>query len=191
MGELLLTDWYSQAYAYSHRLEWPSALAQATTMDSAGQLDRWFFTMYTMVVLETTFWLCQALYLSLDVFSLMQRFRIHGPEGYPSAVLIRECLVDIAVAHAVFRPVLLFLAYPLFASRCGFLPDQQPSWWTVLWQILVCMQIDDALFYWSHRLLHHRLVRHHSSSFVTSDVIDAAGYWQAMHESIHEHNTHI
>jgi sterol desaturase/sphingolipid hydroxylase (fatty acid hydroxylase superfamily) len=30
-----------------------------------------------------------------------------------------------------------------------------PSHWTMLWQVIACMVIEDTLFYWGHRTLHH------------------------------------
>ena len=37
-------------------------------------------------------------------------------------------------------------------------PSGLPTAAKAAWQLLVCTQVDDCLFYWTHRLLHHRLI---------------------------------
>lgn len=61
----------------------------------------------------------------------------------------------------------LFISVPLSwfmydsARASGFLDptaEAFPSFFTICWQIAVCIIVEDTLFYWSHRLLHQPLL---------------------------------
>jgi hypothetical protein len=81
------------------------------------------------------------------------------------------------VGHLFIRPLLLFLAYPLIATLLDFSAAGLPGAWTLLWQYALCMQADDAAFYWSHRLLHHRWLykrihkRHHEAGLPSFEPV--------------------
>ena len=58
-------------------------------------------------------------------------------------------------SHLARRPPLLYLAYPLFSSDGWMSGEALPSLPTFLAQIFFCICVDDTVFYWSHRGLHH------------------------------------
>jgi len=51
--------------------------------------------------------------------------------------------------------------------------DAMPSWWTIAWQMVACLAVEDFYFYWIHRLLHygpfykhiHKIHHHHAAPF--------------------------
>jgi len=71
--------------------------------------------------------------------------------------LIRKTLLLISFNLFCLQPVLLWFGYK-DGKRLGMggspLPEDVPHWYTSLWQIAVCMVIEDTLFYWAHRMLH-------------------------------------
>jgi 4-alpha-methyl-delta7-sterol-4alpha-methyl oxidase len=52
-------------------------------------------------------------------------------------------------------PVVYLLAWPLFALAGGRMVAPLPSVFEVLWQLALFIFVQDTIFYWSHRLLHH------------------------------------
>ncbi len=39
--------------------------------------------------------------------------------------------------------------------KCRFDFESFPSYFEIIWQYLFCLVVNDTLFYWSHRMLHH------------------------------------
>lgn len=124
--------------------------------------DRLAFTVGTVVVIEVVFWTLQLFYMCVGRSRRLAARKIQNRQPEPSAKLMRDCLVDICVGHFLIRPPLLFLGWGAF-EYCGISMSVHgwPAATTALWQLLVCMAVDDFLFYWTHRLLHHRLIYKH------------------------------
>lgn len=126
--------------------------------DTAYSGARWLFTFGGSMVLAATFWAINgAMLLATRVLpQALETWRIVVPQPPPPAELLRECVLDALLGQVVVRPVLLYAAFPLF-DRAGMQAEAAalPSCRDLLWEIFVCMQIDDALFYWIHRALHH------------------------------------
>ena len=76
---------------------------------------------------------------------------------YPPRDLIRAAAVDTALGH-LFRPLLLWLAVPLLRQRGCSLDVAAaaafPCPAEALAHITAAIQVDDFLFYWTHRLMH-------------------------------------
>ena len=89
---------------------------------------------------------------------------VHGQSGkYPEPALVRECLKDHLIDSLVVRWFVLYGAYDLFTWRGGDFAtvgsDGLPaSAGALARDLLVCVLIDDTWFYWSHRLLHTKLL---------------------------------
>ena len=85
----------------------------------------------------------------------------HGPPP-PGAELVRKATRKALVTHLLTNPALVWLAFPVVVERCGVsVAGPLPSLSTALAQLLACMAVEDTLFYWLHRLLHHRLLYRH------------------------------
>ncbi len=120
---------------------------------------RIFFVLVSVFLLETMFWSLSFFYMIIvgqwDAFGL-KKYAIPQIQPYPSSQMVKECLLDIVIGHVFIRPLLLFVSFPVFSRYLSFSSSLSdiPSALTLLWQFLVCMQIDDFLFYWIHRLFH-------------------------------------
>lgn len=119
--------------------------------------QRVLFVVVTVVLMEAVFWSSNLFYAIITHFNIfgLQRFKIKNGRPYPTAEIMRECLVDVIMSHFLVRPILLFLVYPIIRSLLSF-DLELPTLTTVAWQYAVCMQVDDCWFYWTHRMLHHR-----------------------------------
>ena len=116
--------------------------------------DAMQFTIATSIILEATFWSINAILAVIYKFDLFPNYKLH--EQYPPNKIILECLKDVALGHFVIRPPLLYYGYPIF-QKCGMSTELEnvPPLKIIYLQIFFCMCVDDSLFYWSHRLLHH------------------------------------
>eukprot|EP00055_Hartaetosiga_balthica_P005184 m.14813 g.14813 ORF g.14813 m.14813 type:complete len:321 (+) comp4375_c0_seq1:38-1000(+) len=121
-----------------------------------GRSDRWFFIALTLVVHEGLYYGFNGLLLAFSHLNILQRYRIERlPNQEPSTALIKKTLVQSAIGHWIVQPLSLFVLFPLFVS-CGMsVPTYLPSFWTSLLQLAGSVLINDCLFYWGHRLLHH------------------------------------
>jgi sterol desaturase/sphingolipid hydroxylase (fatty acid hydroxylase superfamily) len=160
------TRWTSLlAFLAEHGL--PSARAQFVALVSLAQLAAFFGS---VLLFE----------LVVPRLPGAQRWKLeHGPPP-PSAELVHKATRKALATHLVTNPALVWLVYPLVVERCGVSVDGPlPSLGTALVQLLVCMAVEDTLFYWLHRLLHHRLLyRHlHKQHHEFKSNVGWAGAW--------------
>ena len=143
--------------------------------------ERALYTAGTTLTLELSFLFWGCLYEACDRFGWCRSWRVHESSSGPGAdvsrsrpppALLREAAIDHAVNGLLLRPVFVWMVYPLFrwagmATSVAALPSAASA----LAQLLAFMVIDDAWFYWAHRLLHtpwlyrHVHKRHHRFRF--------------------------
>jgi len=76
--------------------------------------------------------------------------------------LLIECLKSLVVSHLVAQWIVSYLLYPSFVwFGLTWEASRVPTWFELGWQILAFMLVEDSLFYWLHRLLHHPLIYKH------------------------------
>jgi len=64
----------------------------------------------------------------------------------------------LAINHILMAPILYVLGYGSASKYMKAGIDQIPPWYLIPFQIIGCMVIEDTLFYWIHRGLHHKVV---------------------------------
>lgn len=131
-------------------------------------VDRWpysdaaLFTASLIAVIAGMYWLSNLALYIVDHYDLFPRYKII-PNQWPDRELVKRCLRDMAFSHCIKNPLeLYFLVYP-FCDYFGLVQIRGPvpSLGTIIWQIFFFMLVTDFIFYWSHRLLHHRLIYKH------------------------------
>jgi sterol desaturase/sphingolipid hydroxylase (fatty acid hydroxylase superfamily) len=77
-------------------------------------------------------------------------------ESDPAAwkVLFKKSMRSIAITHFVIAPLFLFLE-TRNEPKMRFDVETFPDTWEILKQIFFFMLVEDFLFYWHHRMLHH------------------------------------
>ena len=126
--------------------------------------ERATFAVLASLVLELAWWLANCVnYLVMAEPQLYARWAIGGAaRRAPDDALLRKAAKDAAVGHAL-RPLLLWLAHPLYEWRAGaaFPFGDFPPLGVLACHVAFAVALDDTLFYWLHRLLHHpRIYRH-------------------------------
>lgn len=143
--------------------------------------DRLYFSLSTSLLLSVVFWVCQLYYFLLRQIPACDRFRILKGANVkpPPPELMRECLRDQCLGQ-LLRPLLLYLTWPLFQAvrPFEFAPEKSEDFGPFAAKILLCMLIDDTLFYWAHRLLHHRYLykyihkKHHAFRYAMPMAVE-------------------
>jgi sterol desaturase/sphingolipid hydroxylase (fatty acid hydroxylase superfamily) len=71
---------------------------------------------------------------------------------------IKKTLKVLAVNHIVLAPILYILGYGSAHKYMKSAIGEIPPWYYIPIQLLGCMMIEDTMFYWVHRALHHPLL---------------------------------
>jgi len=69
-----------------------------------------------------------------------------------------ECLKGNFVTHFIVSPISFWLLFPVFKTYGMPVQESLPSAWVFFGQSALFFLICDFLFYWAHRLLHHRRI---------------------------------
>ena len=128
-----------------------------------ADVDRWHFVATATLCMELTFWLSIAFHAAVRASGWFEKYRIHHSQPPADAELLSRAWTDVMVGHLLIRPPLFFVVYPVLRRVLQF--DDNGTQPVVLWrsalQLMVIIQIDDFLYYWVHRMLHHRLLYKH------------------------------
>ena len=147
------------------------------TMVSIG--ERWLFTLVVWGLHEVVFFAAWGMFSLLHRYQVAPRFRVVEGKAPPPEIS-RRAVPDVLVGHAVLLPMAAYLFYPAWSLMGGHSGAPWPSPLEVAWQLVVCILLQDTLFYWSHRLLHTpRLFRaihrkHHDFRYVRSHSAEYA-----------------
>eukprot|EP00048_Salpingoeca_helianthica_P015345 m.226272 g.226272 ORF g.226272 m.226272 type:complete len:272 (-) comp16911_c0_seq1:156-971(-) len=122
--------------------------------------DALYFGATIEAVHAATFVVCTLFFLYIESQPAFDKYRIR-PKAPLDPKLRNQAILNIATSHLVAVPYLAILVYPLFRWRGMDLHAALPGPLTCIWQIIFSMMVEDTLFYWIHRLLHHpKLYKH-------------------------------
>jgi methylsterol monooxygenase/4-alpha-methyl-delta7-sterol-4alpha-methyl oxidase len=99
-----------------------------------------------------------AMWVIGEKLKLLEKYRVqkapHKPGTQPSmkkvvlVVLINHALYFL-FSYAVFQPIM---------ARGVLTKVEDFKLFTAMWQFLMCFLLEDTIFYWAHRMLHHRSI---------------------------------
>lgn len=127
--------------------------------------SRLYFTLGTWFAHSFTFWSLNLLLFLCYKWNLFPKYRIQ--RDLPPSDLIMECLKHTLLNHFVITPILIYFAYPSFIRWGMSIEPKWPSIPIIFRDLLFAVFINDTLFYWAHRGLHHPAIykyihkRHH------------------------------
>jgi sterol desaturase/sphingolipid hydroxylase (fatty acid hydroxylase superfamily) len=106
--------------------------------------------------------LFNSIYHAVSTLPQFDKYRLRPASQHPPQALIQACLQHAVMQHFLVIPLVsYFVLYPLLVSTGIDVYERTPDIWTMLKNLTVCIVVEDALFYWSHRLLHHPLLYKH------------------------------
>ena len=124
---------------------------------SFGLDERVLFVLGTWFIHLLTFWSLNVFFFLIFRLGLFKEKRILGDQR-PSEDLvwrtIRHCLFN----HLIVQPIVIYFAYPGFTYFGMKIFSPLPSISTILRDFAISVAINDTVFYWSHRLLHHKSI---------------------------------
>ena len=119
--------------------------------------DKRVFIVGTWAVHLATFWGWNSLLFLCYYFNLFPERRIQGGIN-PDWKLTKDCLIHLLTNHLLVQPIVLFFLYNAFEYRGTVIRGPLPSVGIILRDLLVCVLMNDTLFYWAHRMLHHKSI---------------------------------
>ncbi|KAJ1411742.1 fatty acid hydroxylase superfamily-domain-containing protein [Ochromonadaceae sp. CCMP2298] len=119
--------------------------------------ERWTFVLGTSLVHSGVFLVSNLLLFFFHQNSWFTQYKIQGT-AYPDAALVRTCLQQNLVSHLLVGPLGLYFAYPMFVYFGMEVSTPCPGAMTVLRDLVVALAVNDTLFYWAHRTLHHKSI---------------------------------
>lgn len=147
---------------------------------SVGSLLQLLFAGGFWLVHQLAYWGINGVLYLIYHFNLLARYKIQAADKWPDRKLVIKCLTERAASTLLIQPVAMWFLYRPFVkygldvsaecsvqlAGCGLtsgvvlcarvqIHTPVPSAWTFLWQTCAFFVINDALFYWAHRLLHH------------------------------------
>jgi len=123
--------------------------------------ERALFTVGSCLVHSFSFFGFNGLLYLVYRFNLFSKYKIQGPQKWPDRSLVIECLKGNAFSHLLVSPIAFWFLYPVFKKYGMPVEEPLPSALSILGQCALFFLIMDFLFYWAHRLLHHRFVYRH------------------------------
>lgn len=133
------------------QLDWWQELLQK---HAKGVDDRIVFTGGLYVLNIVVFWGLNTLLYFCYKYNLFPKQRIN-PGDFPPQSLINECLTNLAVSHLILYPLVAYLMFPLFTYFGMEVNAPVPHISVFARDFVVCIVLNDTLFYWAHRALHH------------------------------------
>ena len=124
---------------------------------SSSQDDRIIFMIGTWLVHFTVFWGWNAFLTICYKYNLFPERRIQGGAN-PSKELIKDCVIHLLTNHLLIQPIALYFLYPAFAYFGTTIRGPLPSMQIIVRDLAVAALINDTLFYWGHRMLHHKYI---------------------------------
>eukprot|EP00619_Florenciella_sp_RCC1007_P003373 CAMPEP_0205903600 /NCGR_PEP_ID=MMETSP1325-20131115/206_1 /ASSEMBLY_ACC=CAM_ASM_000708 /TAXON_ID=236786 /ORGANISM="Florenciella sp., Strain RCC1007" /LENGTH=322 /DNA_ID=CAMNT_0053269271 /DNA_START=77 /DNA_END=1045 /DNA_ORIENTATION=- len=112
--------------------------------------------------LEVIFWVFAAW-----VHFMCYRWKIVGSkileDHNPPDSLVQGTVVDLLKDHLIVHPLVLWYVMPIVLERGWLLPLSAPlpSVADLAWQLPAFLFINDTMFYWVHRAMHHKLLYKH------------------------------
>jgi len=120
--------------------------------------DRALFGAGTWIAHFIGYWFINALLYVVYHFDLFAQYKIQPAQKWPPWALVKRCLLDRGFSTIVAQPIFFTYLYNPFKKFGLDVDTPIPSLWTFLWQITFWFIVNDALFYWAHRALHHPLL---------------------------------
>lgn len=127
--------------------------------------DIWIFSVYTVSTFQITFWLLNGFLIFIETFDFpsIDQYRIQK-----SKAKLRDQpeMVRLIVKGTVRQQISLILLTPLLyyvLNYFGHLEIQgpRPAWSVIFYQLALFILSEDAIFFWTHFLLHTRWLYTH------------------------------
>lgn len=129
-------------------------------VDGSGLSDRAFFVVGTFAVHEVTYLLLSLIALGLHYFGVLSKYRLQ-PDAPLDLKAAFKALWEVAVRAGIGQLPVLWFLYDVHVFMGMQVRAPLPSPGRIIRDVLLSLAFTDTTFYWSHRMLHHRLLYKH------------------------------
>eukprot|EP01120_Amphizonella_sp_Union-15-10_P000376 TRINITY_DN10388_c0_g1_i1.p1 TRINITY_DN10388_c0_g1~~TRINITY_DN10388_c0_g1_i1.p1 ORF type:complete len:280 (-),score=23.93 TRINITY_DN10388_c0_g1_i1:28-867(-) len=115
--------------------------------------QRLFFSLWMSSTHFLLFWSLNLLFEIFRRNKIFQRYRINN-DKMPDKKLVLECIKNLLFNELLLVPN-FYMLFPIFQYfGMSMDPYDIPPWYTILGHVIVCVLVEDFLFYWTHRMFH-------------------------------------
>jgi sterol desaturase/sphingolipid hydroxylase (fatty acid hydroxylase superfamily) len=122
------------------------------------QSDLWIFSIYITGTFEIVFWLCNSFLICIEIFDIpsIDQYRI---QKHKKKLRFQTDLIHLIIKETIRHQISIFLLLPALyylLTLFGHLEihGPRPSWLTISFQLSLFILSEDAIFFWTHYLLH-------------------------------------
>lgn len=118
--------------------------------------ERWTFAFIMCCVGWARVLLNAAWYYAVEVPDRLRRYRILPDRKVDQTLrkqAMRDDIIDAVLISPIFLPAVF--GFELWLNPAIVSPTL-PALSTMLWQMVLCVAVEDTVLYWTHRMIHHR-----------------------------------
>nr|XP_045613309.1 fatty acid hydroxylase domain-containing protein 2-like isoform X2 [Procambarus clarkii] len=119
----------------------------------------------TTIVSYIVYWTVGSIYTLVDLTNkpaFLKRYKIQPGTNEPIELKkLVKCIVWVNINQTIVSILFSMLCYYLMSLRGFDQSTQLPTFHWVLFELIVCILLEEIGFYYSHRLFHHRLLYKH------------------------------
>ncbi|UJR28231.1 hypothetical protein I4U23_009481 [Adineta vaga] len=158
------------------------------------QSDLWLFYIYLIGTFQCIFWSCNSflIFIELYDFPSIDKYRI---QKHKKKLRFQPDLVKLMIKETIRHQISFFVLTPLLyylLNYFGYLDihGPRPSWLTIVYQLMLFILSEDAIFFWTHYFLHtpwlyktiHK--KHHVYTQPTGVVSVLSDPWESLQNQI-------
>lgn len=126
--------------------------------NSFFQSDIWLFSIYIIGTFECMFWLCNSFLIFIEIFDIpsIDKYRI---QKHKKKLRFQSDLIELIIKGTIRHQISIFLLIPLLYYILNYfghveIQGPRPSWLTIIYQLILFILAEDAIFFWTHYLFH-------------------------------------
>ncbi|XP_063303915.1 fatty acid hydroxylase domain-containing protein 2-like [Pelobates fuscus] len=127
--------------------------------DYFGGNELALFSLGAMVIPSLSFWMYNAVLMIIDLTgkpNFITRYRIQIEKNDPvDSAKLRHAVITVLLNQLLISFPMVLLMYPFMKSRGNPCGTELPTFHWVLLELAVFVLVEEILFYYSHRLVHH------------------------------------
>lgn len=151
---------------------WRGLVNLCPTDDEAGA-----FTFGITAAVLVGYWVPSLILLFVWRFNLFPGYKVNPKDKTPPPELVRENIIKNIVGHTFIAPLIYYFAFTGFFKGQVFNDPPPLTEW--VWQHVVWWVLNDAWFYWSHRIAH--------DGTMGGGGLGSASFYQLVHKKHHKY----
>jgi sterol desaturase/sphingolipid hydroxylase (fatty acid hydroxylase superfamily) len=131
---------------------------QLLSTTSIFQSDVWLFSIYIIGTFEFVFWLCNSFLIFIEMYDFpsIDKYRIQKSK---KKLRFQPDIIQLMIKETVRHQASIIILIPLLYYVLNYfghldMHGPRPSWLTIIYQLILFILSEDAIFFWTHYLFH-------------------------------------